>query len=116
MSDIISFKRAELFAHFGFSDSMRAKIEEIALPRSTTVNPYCVDNAHALYVGCVCGIAVRNGLPMEFVDDERGVHTDRLMLHLAPNIDITFIVPPPPDDWSLKQWLSDDTPKRLTDG
>ena len=74
-------------------------------PDATGTNPYCVNDTHALYVGCVAGIATRNGLPISFVDDEDGVHTDHLVLHLAPNIDITFIVPPPPPEWRLTDWL-----------
>ena len=60
---------------------------------------------HALYIGCVAGIAVRNGLDVTFVDDENGVHTDRLLIHLTPNVDITVIVPPPPPGWLLVDWL-----------
>lgn len=74
-------------------------------------NPYCVDSRHAFYIGCVAGIAVRNGLRVEFVDDEDGVHTDRLLMHIAPGVDVTFIVPPPPDDWTLEGWMSCTCPR-----
>jgi hypothetical protein len=76
-------------------------------PDAKGVNPYCADDNHGLYVGCVAGIAWRNGLLLDFVDDEDGVHTDRLVLHLTPEVTITFIVPPPPPDWKLTDWLPD---------
>jgi hypothetical protein len=72
---------------------------------SPGVNPYCVDNTHALYIGCVAGIAVRHGLSVEFVDDERGVHTDHLLIKLNDAVQFTVIVPPPPPDWKLQDWL-----------
>ena len=72
---------------------------------ATGVNPYCVDDRHALFIGCVAGIAMRNGLRVEFVDDEHGVHTDRLLITIEPNVSVTVIVPPPPEDWKLTDWL-----------
>ncbi len=77
-------------------------------PDAQGVNPYCVNDEHALYIGCVAGIAVRNGLRVSFVDDERGVHTDRLLIHLPRGVEITVIVPPPPEGWKLTDWLPDD--------
>lgn len=71
----------------------------------TGTNPYAVDDRHALYIGCIAGIAMRNGLRVEFVDDERGVHTDRLLIRLLDGVEFTVIVPPPPDDWVMADWL-----------
>jgi hypothetical protein len=59
-----------------------------------------VDERHALYVGWVAGIALRNGVAVELVNDEHGNHTDRLRLVLDQTI-IDVVVPPPPEDWSL---------------
>jgi hypothetical protein len=66
-----------------------------------------VSDRHALYVGWVLGIALRNGVVLRNVDDEHGNHTDRLALDLYDPerrpvaTTITFVVPPPPDDWTL---------------
>jgi len=61
---------------------------------------YFQDDRHTLYVGWVCGIALRNGVPLEPIYDDDGNHTNRLRLKVG-NGTITLAVPYPPDDWSL---------------
>jgi hypothetical protein len=65
---------------------------------------YFVDDRHALYCGAVLGVAMRHGLPIEVVADDAGNYTNELQIRVAPNIVITLIVPPPPDDWTLVGW------------
>jgi len=64
-----------------------------------------VDDRHALYVGWVLGLAMREGLPARPVTDEAGNYTDRLTLDLGVVPDdgftVTVVVPPPPDDWTF---------------
>lgn len=67
---------------------------------------------HALYVGAVLGLAMRHGLDLIPVVDEYGNYTDELMLSLADAtgmlpITVTVVVPPPPEDWTLKDWMLD---------
>jgi hypothetical protein len=61
------------------------------------------DATHALYVGWVLGLAMRQGLPLYPVVDEDGDYTDELRFELPIDGDDTFVltltVPPPPDDW-----------------
>ncbi|HSS11895.1 MAG TPA: hypothetical protein VLL25_18550 [Acidimicrobiales bacterium] len=60
-----------------------------------------VDDRHALYVGWIVGIALRNGVVVEPVIDEAGNYTDRLTVALfGSGPTVTLIVPPPPADWS----------------
>lgn len=61
------------------------------------------NDRHALYVGWVFGLAVKNGLGVEPVLDADGNYTDRLVLTNLQNSDwnITIVIPPPPDDWVL---------------
>lgn len=62
------------------------------------------DARHALYVGWVCGLALKNGLDAWPVDDDAGNHTDRIAIRL-PTVGlaatIELVVPYPPEDWSL---------------
>ena len=60
-----------------------------------------VDDRHALYVGWVLGLAMRNGLPARPIVDDAGNYTDRLVVDLKPGMTITLVVPPPPDDWTF---------------
>ena len=65
-----------------------------------------VNERHALYVGWVLGIAMKNGLQVRPEADDDGNYTDRLLIDLpdrsSPAIYmITVIVPPPPDDWTF---------------
>lgn len=60
-----------------------------------------IDDRHALYVGWVRGIAHRHHVPLEPVFDEAGNYTDRLSMTLSERVTLTFVVPPPPDDWSI---------------
>jgi hypothetical protein len=58
---------------------------------------------HALYVGWVLGIALRNGVPLAPVLDADGNYTDQL--DLMPDWEqderthIIVVVPEPPRDW-----------------
>jgi hypothetical protein len=70
---------------------------------------YFASDRHALFVGWVLGIALRNAVPLEPVIDDAGNYTDRLRLTLEtgdytdrPPITITVLVPEPPDDWTLE--------------
>lgn len=56
---------------------------------------------HALYIGWVLGLAMRHGLPFKPEVDDEGNYTDRLVLDLTATQQITVVVPPPPEDWSL---------------
>lgn len=64
---------------------------------------------HAMYVGWVLGIAIRNGLDVEAVLDDAGNYTDRLEVKLrqpkarsfSSSVAVVLVVPPPPDDWIL---------------
>lgn len=58
---------------------------------------------HALYVGWALGVALRQGVPIEPVRDEAGNYTDRLVLHVSDQADLTVVVPPPPEDWQLTE-------------
>jgi hypothetical protein len=64
-------------------------------------NPHFVNIAHELYAGLVMGTLMRDGLVVDFVDDDRGVHTDRLELTLTNGVKIQLVVPAPPDGWSI---------------
>lgn len=61
---------------------------------------------HALYIGCVAGLAMKHGLPLRPTVDDDGNYTDELELTI-PEDDITIkvIVPPPPDGWTLTDWI-----------
>jgi hypothetical protein len=58
------------------------------------------DDRHALYAGWVIGTAMRHGVQLEPIVDDDGNYTDQLRLVHA-GLDITLIVPPPPDDWKF---------------
>jgi hypothetical protein len=60
-----------------------------------------VSDRHVLYVGWVIGIARRYDVPLHPVVDGVGNYTSRLTLDLTPDVSITFVVPPPSDDWEL---------------
>lgn len=66
---------------------------------------YFINDRHALFVGCVVGIALRNGVPLTPVLDGAGNYTDRLELHLDDGMVAELVVPPPPDDWRLDEWI-----------
>lgn len=70
-----------------------------------------VDDRHALYVGWVLGIALRNGLEAEPIADDQGNFTDRIQIKLpkyrttggtratgTARWSIAVVIPPPPDD------------------
>lgn len=65
--------------------------------------PYFVDDDHARYAGWIIGIARRNGVQLEPVTDDAGNYTDRLTAGMKAFdgrwVTITFVVPPPPEDW-----------------
>jgi len=60
-----------------------------------------VDDRHALYVGWVLGLAMRNGIDARPVTDEDGNYTDRLVAEVESGLTVTFVVPPPADDWTF---------------
>ena len=76
-----------------------------------------VSDRHALYVGWVMGIAVRNNLNVRPILDPDGNYTDSFTIELPnfgpmvqspylplqpqPQVTLTVIIPPPPDDWEL---------------
>jgi hypothetical protein len=64
-----------------------------------------LDDRHALFVGWVLGIAMRNGVPLRPHIDDAGDYTDRLLLDLdtkgGASVSISVIVPPPPPGWVL---------------
>lgn len=60
-----------------------------------------VDDRHALYVGWVLGLAMRNGVSARPIVDDAGNYTDRLVVDLEPGVTITLVVPPSPDDWTF---------------
>ena len=63
--------------------------------------PLFVSERHALYVGWVLGVGMRHGIPLVPVVDFDGNYTDRVTYTTPGNSVITFIVPPPPEDWSF---------------
>lgn len=68
-----------------------------------------IDERHALYVGWALGIAHRNGVRAEPVIDDDGNYTNRLRIPaLDPRLEL--IVPPPPDDWTMPDYLNEPTP------
>lgn len=60
-----------------------------------------IDDRHTIYVGWVLGIALRHHVPLTPVLDDAGNYTDRLTMEISDDVTLTFIVPPPPDDWTL---------------
>jgi len=64
-----------------------------------------ISDRHALFVGWVLGIAVRNGVPASPVFDDDGNYTDRINIRIgdtaAERVTLTVVVPEPPDDWKL---------------
>jgi hypothetical protein len=66
-----------------------------------------VSPEHALYIGAVFGLAMRNGIRAEPVVDEDGDYTDQIVLRMGydEGPTITLVVPPPPDDWTIDEWL-----------
>ena len=64
-----------------------------------------IGDRHALYVGWVCGIAMRNGIYVRNVLDDDGNYTDRITVELYDptqrpvKVTMTLVIPPPPDDW-----------------
>lgn len=63
--------------------------------------PLFGSDRHALYVGWVLGIAMRNGLDVLAVTKENGDYTPMLHITLPSGDTITVVVPPPPDDWTF---------------
>lgn len=68
--------------------------------------PHFVDERHALYVGWILGIAMRNGIDARPGIDDDGNYTDRLTVVLGDRtgmlpVTVEFIVPPPPADWAF---------------
>lgn len=63
------------------------------------------DERHPLFVGAVLGQAMRHGLDVRPEIDEDGDYTDRLVLDLGDDVRLTLVVPPPPEDWSLADWI-----------
>ena len=66
--------------------------------------PERVAGRHAQYVGWMCGIARKNGVPLLPVLADDGGYSDQLGLSLFPagteqRLKLTVVVPPPPDDW-----------------
>lgn len=60
-----------------------------------------VDRRHAQYVGWMLGIARRAGLPAQPVLDDAGYCTDEISFPAVnSDINITVVVPPPPEDWT----------------
>jgi len=57
---------------------------------------------HALYVGWVIGIALQHGIDVTPEFDVMGNYTDRIMVSSTdvPNLNITVVIPPPPEHWS----------------
>jgi hypothetical protein len=74
------------------------------MPRKTSTSNFVSDN-HTLYAGWVLGEMLRSGLPVEPVLDPNGNYTNRVLIRpplggdLPP--EITLLIPPPPDGWSL---------------
>lgn len=68
-----------------------------------------VDDRHALYAGAILGIAMKHGLNLRPCIDTEGNYTNHLRLSLEDPAEvpvvIELIVPPPPDDWSMADWL-----------
>jgi hypothetical protein len=62
---------------------------------------YFADDRHSLYVGWVIGVGMRHGIDLRPVVDDEGNYTDHAELRVRDDLTITFVVPPPPDDWSL---------------
>lgn len=61
---------------------------------------------HALYVGCVLGLGMKHGLPLRPVVDEAGNYTNEIELAIPEDgITVRLIVPPPPKDWNLNDWI-----------
>lgn len=71
---------------------------------------YFQDERHALFAGWVLGLAWRNGIAAEPVQDDDGNYTDQLEVRLPFRDDgrangglrwfgVRLVVPPPPDDW-----------------
>lgn len=73
-----------------------------------------MDDRHALYVGWVCGIAIRNGIEARPVNDEAGNHTDHLAICLPDGFGnhamLEVVVPYPPDDWHLSAGQAEQQP------
>jgi hypothetical protein len=67
---------------------------------TTEQEGYFADDRHALYAGWIIGLGMKQGVFFKPVVDDDGNYTDRIMLPLGEG-EITFVVPPPPDDWSL---------------
>ncbi len=64
--------------------------------------PYFANDRHALYVGTIIGIAMRNGVDVRPVVDEDGNYKPRIYIE---QLGIEVIVPEPPDDWTLEVGL-----------
>ena len=60
-----------------------------------------MSHRHALYVGWVLGIAMRNGIDARPEVDEQGNYTCRLIVTAPDGTDLHLVVPPPPDDWTF---------------
>lgn len=63
--------------------------------------PHFIDDRHAIYVGWVMGIALKNGLEFRPVLDGQHNYTDRISMEVGP-ARITVVVPYPPDEWQLE--------------
>jgi hypothetical protein len=65
------------------------------------VSPF-VDERHALYVGWIVGLGMRNGVDVRPIVDGEGNYTDRVWVGgLAAGIRVELVVPYPPDNWEF---------------
>lgn len=63
-----------------------------------------LEHRHALYVGWIAGLAMRQGLTLLPVVDSAGDYTDHLELELEHAAASVFVVVPyPPADWVLSE-------------
>lgn len=58
------------------------------------------DDRHNLYVGWVAGLAIKHGVLLDMITDDIGNYTARLAIEIGGKR-IEFVVPYPPDDWTL---------------
>jgi hypothetical protein len=65
---------------------------------------------HAMYVGWVAGIGLRNGVRLVPTVDDVGNYTDHLQLTIGGGQVVTVVVPEPPDDWFVWPLKVNDAP------
>jgi hypothetical protein len=63
--------------------------------------PLFNSDRHALYVGWVIGIAMRNGIDARPEVDDAGNYTSHLIVTAPDGTELRLVVPPPPDDWTV---------------